>query len=121
MVLEPGDVFVIARDRDIDAFESEWGPIPVGTWFSNGSEDGDNPSGFPIVNGQDTWYIVSPSGTEIDATIEGGKDHTYTRLHVENGSQESSWRESPADDFSGATPGEVPDLPTSGVGLVISE
>lgn len=114
--LEPGQRLIVSRDADRAAFEAHWevtlGPDVV---FLN-AEAGN--SGVPIVNGGEKWALVSPVGTDIDGeTITGSTDSAYTRTQMTSAGSASAWAELAADL---ATPGVV-DLPTTGVGLVISE
>ena len=113
--LVPGDVVVIARDADIVDFEAFWGPLPDGVWFMNA---GVSTSGVPIVNGGERFVLVDPTGALVDGTtIAGTTGKSTRRVSSADAALATSWDQSAEID---ATPGVV-ELPSSGVGLVISE
>jgi hypothetical protein len=109
--LSPGQVLVIGRNATKAEFEADWG-VSLGAnvvYFNNANQNG----GVPVINGNETWALLSPSGTILDGETEpGATGKSYQRT---GGTM--LWSE--VNDTE-ATPGTV-DLPATGVGLVISE
>lgn len=114
LVLSPGQQVIIARNASKAEFEAYWG-VNLGTdvFFLNAQADG---SGIPIINGRERWALLSTSGELMDQSgIEGARETFYNRTGT--GQDITSWA---TDDSSASMPGQIM-LPTTGVGLVISQ
>jgi len=114
--LGPGGLLVVGRNAPRSEFEAAWG-VSLGEEVVYLTTNADS-TGVPIINSGERWALISPSGAMIDGiTITGGKNKAYQRVSAGDPSNDTSW--SVLDDIE-ATPGVV-SLPSSGVGLVISE
>lgn len=116
LTLSAGQRLVIGRDADRASFESYWG-VTLGDDVVYLNAEAGN-AGVPIINGGERWAVVSPVGTAVDGTtIAGGQNHSYRRLSGGSAGDLNSWSEAAADE---AAPGQGT-LPSSGVGLVVSQ
>ncbi len=112
--MSPGDVLLIVRNASRAEVEAEFGPLGAHVQVIT---TGASSNGVPIINGGESWALLSPDGSLVDgATIDGAIGQSYRRTGG-TASQAGSWT---ADVDSTATPGAT-SLPSSGVGLVISE
>jgi hypothetical protein len=115
LTLQPGGVLVIARNADQVAFERERGILPAGVQFINMRGAA---LSVPLINGGERFAITDADGVLVDGiTITGESGKSYQRVRKSGVADPSSWTIAPDTE---ATPGTV-DLPSSGVGLVISE
>jgi hypothetical protein len=116
VVLSPGEVLVLARNSDEAAFESFWGvTLPATAEFLNAGVES---SGVPIVNGDESWALLTPLGSLVDGpTAIGQSNRCFFRDSAGDASNPASWV---WDNTNGAMPGGTL-LPTTGVGLVISQ
>ncbi len=116
LTLAAGQILVIGRDASRAAFESFWG-VSFGSDVVYLNAEAGN-SGVPIVNGDERWELLSPVGSTVDGvTITGAKNKAYSRTSAGAATDSSNWLEGSTSD---ATPGAT-SLPSTGVGLVISE
>ena len=114
LVLSPGQQVIIARNASKTEFEAYWN-VDLGSdvFFLNAQAEG---SGIPIVNGRERWALLSTSGQLMDESgIEGERETFYNRTGT--GQDITNWA---TDDSSASSPGQIM-LPTTGVGLVISQ
>jgi hypothetical protein len=114
--LTPGQRLIIARNAARGAFESFWG-VSLGSdvVFLN-AEVGN--SGVPIVNGGESWALVSPLGTVVDGPTMAGQSGTaYRRINGGAASAAGTWSDAPAED---AAPGAA-SPPALGPGLQVSQ
>ena len=111
----PGQTLIIGRDAEKSAFEQAWNvSLHDQVYLTSHATT----VGVPIINGGERWALLSPAGTMIDGiTVTGVKNKSYQRVDADEASYSSSWNDV---DYSNATPGSS-SLPSSGVGLVISE
>jgi len=114
--LEPGQMLIVGRFAGPAEFEDFWGVVLGDDVLYITNADSNR---VPIVNGGEKWALTNPSGSVVvdGVTITGSAAKSYQRIEAASASYQSSWS-TVAD--TNATPGST-DLPTRGVGLVISE
>lgn len=114
LMLSPGQHLVISRDADRASFESYW-QVSLGpnVLFWNAQAGS---AGIPIINGNEKWALLSPSGSLVDETeLAGSAGNAYLRTNAARDA--SGWTEVSSTE---ATPGRTL-LPASGLGLLIAQ
>jgi hypothetical protein len=116
VVLTSGQHLVIGRNATEASFEDFW-QVSFGSdvvYLNAGAEN----AGIPIINGDESWAVLSPVGTLIDGpTATGNQNRCFHRVNDGPSTDPNTWA---WDNASNATPGST-DITLSGVGLVVSQ
>jgi cytochrome c peroxidase len=109
--LAEGGIMVIARNATRAEFEKEWGIMPP--WVRFVSANVSSGGGAPIIEGKESFCLISPDGKQHDKNVPSIVGAVYHRTSA------NSWE---IKNSKETLPGIIPEqLRTQGLGLIISK